>query len=303
MELRKLLFITCLVVGLGVLAIAWFFPINDDFRIENPFWNGCRDIKADVTLGTLESLTSLPDLPPESTVILVPYSEFSLEELDEIKSFVASGGRLVIADDYGCGNQVLEYLGLAARFSGQPMLDPLHCYKNSRLPVIYHFKQDSLTASIFSLTLNHATCLENVAVNDALAVSSSFSFLDNNGNGKWDQGENTGPLPVMSRQTLGKGSVVLISDPSVLINSMEGMEGNHQFLVNLVKSSKEQAVIDQSHLPPSNLTETKSVLEVVREAIREPFHALGVIALVVIVITIPVWRKEKEPEGGDNQNE
>ncbi len=298
MELRKLLLITCLVVGLGVLAIAWFFPVNDDFRVENPFWNGCRDVKADVTLGTLESLAGLPTLSPASTVILVPYMNFNAEELAELKSFVTGGGRLVMADDYGFGNQVLEYLGLTARFSGQPMLDPLHCYKNRRLPVIYQLKKDSLTADVSSLTLNHATCLEDVAEKDVLAVSSSFSFLDSDEDEKWDRGEKNGPLPVMSKHALGQGTVVLISDPSIFINSMEGMDGNHQLLVNLVKSSNEQVVIDQSHLPPSNLRETKSVLEIARETVRQPFRALGAITLAVIIITIPVWRKEKEPKGG-----
>ena len=57
------------------------------------------------------------------------------------------------------------------------------------------------------MILNHATALIAVDPANVLASSSSFSFLDQNGNEIADEIEPTGPLAVMSREVLGDGQV------------------------------------------------------------------------------------------------
>ena len=132
MELRR--FLVILTVALIVLLVitAWFFPSNEDFRVENPFWNGTRDLTTGCPALPLSSLADLPPSPQGATLILVPYLSCTPAELGQLNSFVTRGGTLVLADDYGHGNQVLEYLGLGARFSGQSLLDPTVNYKSKQ---------------------------------------------------------------------------------------------------------------------------------------------------------------------------
>ena len=244
----------------------------------------------------MQSLSELPISPQEVTFILIPYLNFSLAELEEINNFVTRGGTLVLADDYGYGNQILEHLGLKARFSGQPLLDPLINYKNKWFPQVSHLTSSPVTLDTERLVFNHATCLTDVEASDILAQSSSFSFLDLNGNQTWEEDELTGPLPVISQHKLGSGQLILIADPSIFINSMGTMESNYNFIQNIAAITTSKLLIDQSHLPPSNLHQTKNLLTYTRGSLITPLGTLGLVILALTITLMPLWRKKK-PDG------
>jgi len=292
-ELRRFLVILTIAVIILLLITAWFFPSNEDFRVENPFWNGIRNISASYPVLPLESLSDLPPSPQGAILILIPYLDCTAAELEQINSFVTQGGRLVLADDYGHGNQILEHLGLRARFSGQALLDPLLNYKNKQFPKITHLEPSPLTSDIESLVFNHATSLANVATVNTIALSSPFSFLDLNGNGMWEDGEPTGPLPVITCHNLGNGQIILVADPSLFINSMETIKGNGSFIQNIAATTS-NLYIDQSHLPLSELHQTKSRLAKARGWLATPPATAGLVTLVLILATRPIWHQKKE---------
>ncbi len=295
MRLHRFLVILTIALVIILAIVVWFFPSNEDFRADNPFWNGTKDISSLIPASPLESLSDLPISPEGSTLILIPYLDFTPAELEGLNSFVTKGGTLVLADDYGYGNQVLEYLGLKARFSGQTLLDPLFSYKNKWFPRISHTISSPVTSNTESLILNHATCLIDVETDDVLALSSSFSFLDLNGNRGWDEDEPTGPLPVISHHNLGSGQIILVSDPSIFINSMETIESNSDFVQNLAAITTSRLIIDQSHLPPSNLHQTKNLLADIRGFLIAPVGTLGLVILALTITLMPIWHKtEKE---------
>lgn len=296
MELRRFLMLLSAGLVVVLLVVVWFFPSNDDFQAGNPFWNGTRDMSLVAPASPLADLSALPLSPGGSTLILIPYLDFTPAELDELHDFVDGGGTLVLADDYGYGNEVLEHLGLAARFSGQVLLDPLFNYKNGWLPKIPHLESSAITVNADSLVFNHATCLTGVEEADILASSSSFSFLDRNGNQVRDGDEPAGPLPVISRHSLGSGQLILISDPSVFINSMGEVGSNRVLVQNIAAITTEELLIDQSHLPPSNLDQTRGFLAYVRGFLSTPAATVGLIAVVLAVVLIPVWHKKEERE-------
>jgi hypothetical protein len=292
MGIRKFLAIlTCILIAI-LITVIWFFPTNDDFSVDNPFWNGTEDIMAS---GELVSLSSFEQLPPDgrgATLILIPYEELTNVELDRLHRFVLRGGRLIIADDYGYGNAILERMELDARFSGQVLLDPLVYYSNKYLPVIYHIEPNPLTAETDSLVMNHATGLINIGTLNILAMSSSFSFLDGNDNGTCDDDELSGPLPVLSQHELGDGEVILVADPSLFINAMDSIEGNSRFIQNIVGTSN-TVYIDQSHLPTSELSHTRNALAQIRDFLSNPAVTAVLVAAVVGASLIPIWYRKK----------
>ncbi len=301
---RFLLIITAAIVILLLIA-AWFLPSNVDFRTDNPLWNGTKEIETRYPAMPLASLSDLPTPPQGSTLILIPYLNFTPMELEEINSFVARGGTLILADDYGCGNQVLEHLGFKARFSGQSLLDPLSKYKNKWLPKIPHINPSPVTAGTESLVFNHATCLINVEHSDnILAQSSRFSFLDQNDNQAQDGDGPIGPLPVISHHTLGSGQVILITDPSLFINSMEEIADNDKLRQNIAAITTANLYIDQSHLPPSSFHRTKNLLAHTLDSLTTLPGTLGVVLVALTVTLIPIWRKpsSKPLEKGDDND-
>ena len=165
---------------------------------------------------------------------------------------------------------------------------------NEWFPRIFHFKPSSLTEGTESLVFNHATSLINIEEQNALALSSRFSFLDSNDNQTWDDGETTGPLPVISQHSLDSGMIIIISDPSIFINGMETMADNNNFIRNITAVNEHNLLIDQSHLPPSNLHQTKSFLIHVRDFFITPSGMLGLVILALAITLKPVWQKKGE---------
>ena len=293
MGIKKFLVILAAGIMLLIVLAAWFLPLDEDFRMENPFWNGFRNLSASYPVQSLESFADITLLSRGTTLILVPNISLTSGELEQLNSYIKEGGRLILADDYGHGNQILEYLGLEVRFSGEVLLDPLINYKTEYFPKIIHFTSDPLTINTESLVLNHATCLVSTTDDSAIALSSSFSFLDRNENGTYEDDEISGPLPVICREMLGDGQVVLVADPSLFINSMNAIDENEGFIQNIADTTT-SLYIDQSHLPPSDLHRTKILLARGREHLASPLMTAGLVALVVVITLKPVWYKRKE---------
>jgi len=279
------------VVLLILAAIAWLLPSVDDFSIDNERWNGVSKTLG----GQFQVIGSLGDLPTGATLLLIPYTDFTTPDLEQLKDFISRGGTLILADDFGYGNKVLEYLGLNERFSGAQLLDPMVNYKNQQFPRIPHYRDSALTAGVASLVLNHATALTNVATENILASSSAFSFLDLASNEEPDSNDPGGPLPVISEHSVGNGQVILIADPSIFINSMSGLEDNRKLLANISALSTTPPFIDQSHLEPSNLRETKGLLAHARAALASTPGTLGAVALILGLTLMPFWRERRQP--------
>ena len=294
MELRRFLGILAAALIILLILTIWFFPSNDDFRLDNPFWHGTGDIRAEYEIQAIDSLEELPSSPRGATLLLIPYVSSIPEELHYLKVFVSRGGRLILADDYGHGNEILEYLELEARFSGDTLLDPLVNYKNKRFPRILNFESDPLTSNTDNLVFNHATSLINVSENVVLAMSSPFSFLDYNGDGTRESSEPTGPLPVISRHEVDNGEVILISDPSIFINSMDKIAGNNDFIQNIAATSS-VLYLDQSHLTFTELYHSRSLLQRTRDVLATTIGTAVLVLVAIVAALIPIWYRKKKP--------
>jgi hypothetical protein len=296
MKTSKFLLALTLILILSLTIVVWFFPPNGDFRVDNPFWNGFSTVDAKMKATTIETFDSLPSDPVGTALVLVPYEPFSANDLNRLSSYVSNGGTLVVLDDYGYGNQVLNGVQSTMTFSGIPMLDPLYNYKNEQLPLITSFATGPLTANISSVVLNHATCLNDTSNATVIAFSSSFSFLDVSGTGSSTGSDPNGPFPYAAYQKLGQGYVVALADPSILINGMINMGNNLQFINNVLKlnAANPQVFIDQSHLPTTNLDVAKADLTFVYSVISSPIGSLSLIAVIIVLSLNSIYRKGED---------
>jgi hypothetical protein len=293
MRMNRFLTILCVALTVILGIAVWFAPSNEDFRVENPFWNGARELDTDIPSQPLYSLVNLPRDGGGDLLILVPYTSFSDGDLIVIREFLTRGGTLLLADDFGYGNDVLAYLEVAARFTGAPLLDPLFNYKNQQLPRVFHFESDAgITESVKSLTLNHATALSGVTEGQVLATSSTFSYLDSNEDGIRQEDEPTGQLPVISQLSYSEGKIILLADPSLLINSMSTFEDNARLRQNIAGLVEGNIYFDQSHLPPSNLTGAKNTLFNLRDTLAYPAVTLVLVVALVAGLLIPYWQRK-----------
>jgi len=296
----RLLIMLALVVAVLLAVVIWFYPSNRDFGPANSSWNGLSNFVAEFEVSAISSLESLPTSPQGTALVVIAYSAFADPELESLKRYVESGGTLVILDDYGHGNQILDYLGVEPRFTNDPLLDPLFNYRNGSLPKVTQFAHEPPISGVDAILLNHASSLSGVSEDDVIAWSSRFSFLDQNGNSVWDEGEPVGPLAVACSMSYEDGYIVLISDPSILINSMLEMEDNRLFVENFLAAggTSPQVIVDGSHLPPSPLEGAKDALGAVRSALETPQGTVGLALAMLVLMLAPVWRKNRGNEGG-----
>lgn len=296
MKTSSVIIITVLLVIVVSLVCIWFTPSVQDFMTSNALWNGVSDFRDDTAATDIDSLDALPTLPQGNTLVSIPYVPYSGEELSQIKGFVTHGGTLLLMNDYGYGNQILEYLGVDVRFTNISLLDPLFCYKNPWLPRITDFSPEVSQSGVEVVVLNHATSLTGVADSEVLAWSSSSSFLDYDENGEHSPDEAEGPFPVAARFKLGKGTIALVSDPSIMINSMMGRDDNDalvKYLIAYGGTEPGEILIDRVHLGKSPLDKSQIGWLHTREILSTPYPLLGLVAIIFAVVSLYLLRKEE----------
>lgn len=292
MKTSSLILLVLAVVLSVSLVCIWFYPSIQDFMAGNKMWNGIHDFSREQNVATLDSLDSLPS-GSGNVLIEIPYTVYDSAALEQIQSYVSRGNTLVLMDDLGYGNNVLEYLDLPARFNHALLLDPLFCYKNPYLPRITTFSPSLVAAGVQAVAFNHGSFLDSVESSAVIAWSSSESFADANANGVRDPAEAAGPLPVAAEYSLASGRVVLVSDPSLIINTMIGQNDNYLFMQALIsgRGTPEVVQLDQSHLSLTPLDSSQANLAAVRKILVGPYVLILLVALAFLLVAHYSFRK------------
>jgi len=265
------------------------FPTLLPFSPENSGWNGLSILSSEVNLVKLTSLSYLKEVSARNYLLLIvaPDKEFTLNEVECIRDFLARGGVVVVADDFGYANDLLSKLGVPLFLNGNILADPVFRYKSSYLPKLIFIDKKLLNVS--SLQLNYATFIEigNSSSARVLAWSSCYSFVDLNENRDYDEGEPKGRFPVIVEVDFGKGKIVLIADSSVFINSMILMEDN----LKLIKQFAEDktVLLDVSHWRYSEIIFFKAYIEYIL-SIRD-IRYIAFILIVMLIWKIKLKRK------------
>ena len=227
---RLISIVLALVLLTSILSI-WFQSSIMDYMEGNRQWNGSKDFVNYFNPVVIDSLKAIDSVSFSGTIIAVPVTDYSPDDLARIAKFVNKGGTLILMDDFGHGNNILQYLSMNVRFAPGVLLDPLFCDKNQELVRIVSFSPSLTTDSIKSVSFNRGTSLINVGDgSEVLASSSDLSFMDLNDNGVWDTNEPQGPFVVSAKYKVNSGYIVLVTDPSILINSMLHLDDNIGFM-------------------------------------------------------------------------
>ena len=280
-----------------------------DFSIYNSGWNGTSGIAISTyelgnfvpTLSTQASGTDMRiahlglqefDLVPttDSLMILGPTKGFSMSDGEIVRSFVMAGGIVLLADDFGTGNSLLDAVGAQSRFTGKLLMD-LSFDRSPEFPVCFDFAADPLTDGLSTILLNHPSSISVSGSNTSVIARSSIgSWLDSDGDYVRDLGEPRGPFPVMVRERIGAGTLILLSDPSALINGMVGQLDNELLSANIVSvvcDHRLSVYFDESHReyfdPVSVTTEITGDLPFATK-----MHLLVIAALLLLWVSTDV---------------
>ena len=257
----------------------------------NPSWDGTTTLRgvaadsgADATIATNVSEYTATDPTETIAVILSPDTAYSTAEAATVREFLTAGGTVVVAEDIGPHtNPLLNELNASTRINGTAVRDERSYYQSPALPVASNVTEHELTTDMEQLTLNHPSYLDlnrsgapQPADRQVLVSTSGFTYADRNSDDNLNDAETLRARPVVTVESVGDGTLIVIADPSVFINSMLGRGGNRRFTRNLI-DPRDTVLLDYSHqaaVPP--LIEAQLLLQ------RTPLLA-GLVGLLLTV--------------------
>jgi len=260
--------VTAIFFLLLFLSVSAPMVVNDsDFSIYNTGWNGCSDLAVKTremgsftpnielaegkrTEVTQRDLTEYEvEAEKTSMIIMGPSQEFSEESIEYVDEFLRDGGKLLLADDFGSGNTLLDGLETDSSFHSTPLLDFAY-EKKPELGVVYNFEDHVLTENVSQVMLNSPTAIDKSEGASTLMRSSEASWLDRNENRMKDEDETFDEYPLMTVEDYGDGELILVSDPSIFINSMQERKDNSvlsENILNYLSSGRSDIIFDESH--------------------------------------------------------
>jgi len=149
-----------------------------------------------------------------------------------LRTFVAAGNTLLIADESGGSDRLLAEFGLGVDPDPVASMDMEYSDPGSVIarPVANH----TLLAGVDRLVFNRPS---SVTGGEALVKTSVLSWRDLDADDSIDTGEPLQQSVLAARVFAGDGEVVLIADPSLFINGMVSarrLPGNDRFLENIL---------------------------------------------------------------------
>lgn len=277
------LFVTLVLgIGVGVTTSA------TTYGAYNPEWDGASGIRAISTEAQADTAVvystsdySNIDETTSAVFVISPERSYSDTEAARIRSFVRGGGTVVIADDFRPhSNDLLARLDASARVNGTPLRDERHNFRSGALPIATRPVADQYTMGVEQLTLNYPTTVTPNG-STVLVRSSNFSYLDTDADSELDDNETLRSYPVVTVEPAGAGDIIVVSDPSVFINSMLERPDNRAFVAAVI-APHETVLLDYSHV--SERPPLRVALYVIRRSSPLQFlvgaGSLGVILLV-----------------------
>lgn len=293
-------------VVLLILLLSMAAPIvttGADFSVYNPNWNGCshfavktyeagkftpnlqlsneKDIQLvdkDITSYDLEPVTS-------TLVFLGPKTDFTGNEADYVHRYLMNGGTVMLADDFGSANTLLSGLNTSSRFDGNLLLD-MSFEKKPDFGVAYQIEDHPITDGVYLLMMNRPTVLKPDKEATVLVQTSRASWLDKDEDGVYDENEPSGSFPVLSVEDYGRGELILLSDPSIMINSMLDKVDNQRFVDNLlayVSEDKDEVVFDESHRDVNVVFNIVYVMSYPKHALSTIFVLTALVGTMVVL--------------------
>ena len=187
-------------------------------------WEGCADFVelARAELGTRVVVTSaidLHDLRPEDGLILI-YPERTMDD-EGLSQFMRAGGRVILLDDFGSGDGLLTHFQMERIPIPERPAETLR--RNPNLAIAEPASLHPVVAGVSRVVTNHATGLSHPELSPILKI----------------RGRGEPDVVIAVAGAVQQGRLLVVGDPSIIINSMLRYSGNKDFARGLVRYAVE----------------------------------------------------------------
>lgn len=218
----------------------------------SPFNSGSRGYSELVKLANAQLIQSISDIGGDEVgnkvLIMLATRNISSLNANLLRKLVKEGLTLILLDEHGFVNNVLENLNIEALVSNVTVLDEILKLNSRFYPVIklhYMLGNGSEILRIATYMPAHIVFKKHSSGGEfgrIKGVTSNYTYADIDGNGYYSIGEKMGSFLIVYSWSIGRGKVVLISDLDVWSNDLIFKEDNAEFL-RLLTGSKETYVL------------------------------------------------------------
>lgn len=187
-------------------------------------WEGCSDFadSARAELGNRVVITStidLHELRPEDGVILI-YPERTMDD-EGLSQFMRAGGRVILLDDFGSGDGLLTHFQMERIPIPERPAETLR--RNPNLAIAEPASMHPVVAGVSRVVTNHATGLSHPELSPILKI----------------RGRGEPDVVIAVAGAVQQGRLLVVGDPSIIINSMLRYSGNKDFARGLIRYAVE----------------------------------------------------------------
>jgi len=140
------------------------------------------------------------------------------DEASAILQDVKEGDVVIVYGPWNTTGEILEYIGFKGEYLGQ-ILDPVEDVGDPGV-IVASIPRDNYSIVLSRPYAVNLTPIGSGVVAEPLAFSSPFSYIDENGNNRYDVGEPIGESVVAYRVLVGKGEILVFCAEGFLTNSV-----------------------------------------------------------------------------------
>jgi hypothetical protein len=281
----------------AILVIAIFILIlhlsanNMEFSRYNVGWNGTSSFFSDLDRNRMAEIYNPENLAAHShnstLLIIAPHHHPTPQELTAYKAFLNEGNVIVLSDDFGTGNEILAGIGSKISILPGNLSSLDRRFSDPYSVIAYRTAAKSPVDLPTDITLNRPAPLNG---GSPLMLTSVMSWNDANGDHRLNTNEDMGTFPVLAIESIGPGQLMVLSDPSIFINSMysPSENGNNRMLIRNSVTLKDQVLIDQMNSRTAEASGLGEILHVIRNTV---IIEIFIICLLMLG-TAWAWKKK-----------
>lgn len=270
MNKLTLLTVIMLILACGAL-LTQFMTTDEEYSRYNIGWNGTSDFF--LMAEGQEYLYSPDDLSgrTNTTLLIIAPRE---EEFPGLSEYLNAGNTVLIADQSGNANLLLENLGSGIRVQNDSIRSTSMEYRD---PGLFRgtVSGNIYGTNVTDLTFNYPGY---VSGGEPLVTTSYLSWIDTNLNGIPDTNESLKVYTLIATENISNGRLAVVADPSLFINSMI-VRRHTENLAVLNSLLENDLIIDQTI---SLTTEGGGLTGLLQQMHRYP--ALGTLILTILCI-------------------
>lgn len=203
-----------------------------------------------------------------------------------VQQMLENGGTVVIADEVGDANKLLEAIGSGMRIIPANVSSVDMEFASPRTILATVTSNHTLFSGVSTLVFNRPSYISG---GEPMARSSVLSWIDAPGTGG-RAGVSLNRYTLIAREEVGPGEVILIADASLFATTMQQvrrLHDNQQFFTNLL-GSDDVVVVDAVYGRPADAEGPAYYVHMIKSA---PISTIIAILLLMITIIAAFRRK------------